>query len=102
MSDYIILGTLQGIFEWIPISSEGIIALTSEFLEKEDPIDIALFLHLGTLLAVLIYFRKDWQEVLSLRNPKLLRFLIIATVISLFVGYPLYGLVKGVVAGNNP
>ena len=100
MFDYIILGTLQGIFEWIPISSEGIIALSSEFLKKEDPIAIALFLHLGTLLAVLIYFRKDWQEVLSLRNPELLRFLAIATTVSLIVGYLLYDLVKGVVAGN--
>jgi len=101
MFDYIILGTLQGIFEWIPISSEGAVALTSEFLNKDlDSIDIALFLHLGTVLAVLIYFRKDWRAVLSLRNPKLFRFLVIATIVSLIVGYPLYRLVKGALAGN--
>jgi len=102
MFDYVILGTLQGIFEWLPISSHGIVALVSQFLAKEfNPIDLALFLHLGTLLAILIYFRKDWKEVLTLNNPKLLRFLIIATPISLAIGYPLYKLVREIAVGST-
>ncbi len=100
MADYIFLGVLQGIFEWIPISSEGIVALASHFLIEEiNPIDIALFLHLGTFLAVLIYFRKDWLEILSFKNLPLLRFLIIATLISLAVGYPFYKMISQATSG---
>jgi undecaprenyl-diphosphatase len=100
MWDYIFLGVLQGIFEWLPISSEGIVALTSNFLKKDiNPIDIALFLHLGTLLAVMIYFWRDWKEVLTLRAPKFLRFLIISTIISLAIGYFLYNAISNVATG---
>lgn len=102
MWDYIILGIIQGIFEWIPISSEGIVALTSQFLAINiNPIDIALFLHLGTLFAVLIYFRKDWKEVLTLKDRKLFRFLFLSTFISLIVGFPLYRVVRNMVVGNS-
>jgi undecaprenyl-diphosphatase len=100
MADYIFLGILQGVFEWIPVSSEGVVVLASHFLIKEiNPIDIALFLHLGTLLAVLIYFRKDWLEVLSFKNLPLLRFLIIATLISLVIGYPFYKIISRMTTG---
>jgi len=100
MVNYIFLGILQGIFEWIPISSEGIVALASHFLIKEaNPIDLALFLHLGTFSAVMIYFRKDWRKVLLLKNPSLLRFLIMATVISLAIGYPFYKLISQAATG---
>lgn len=102
MWEYIFLGILQGIFEWIPISSEGVIALTSQYLIQQiNPIDIALFLHLGTLFAVLVYFRKDWKEIVLLKNPKLLRFLIITTIISLAIGFPLYNLIRNFSTGTT-
>ncbi len=98
--EYLLLGVLQGIFEWLPISSEGIVALSSELLKLDlNAIDIALFLHLGTLLAVLVYFRKDWKEIILLKNRKLLYFLIITTVVSLGVGFPLYHLISDVSLG---
>ena len=97
---YILLGALQGIFEWLPISSEGIVALSSGLLlEGINPVDIALFLHLGTLVAVLIYFRKVWKEVIQFRNPVLLRFLVISTLVSLAIGYPCYQLMHDVAVG---
>jgi len=102
MLEYIILGIFQGIFEWLPISSEGITALFSHFFIKEfNSVDLALFLHLGTLLAAIFYFRKDWWEIIKLKNKKLLKFLIIATIISLFISYPLYKFVKNAVFGNG-
>lgn len=102
MIKYLILGAIQGIFEWLPISSEGIVALSSQWLIKgSHPVDVALFLHLGTLMAVLIYFWKDWKEILTLRNKKLLRFLIIATVVSSIIGYPLYKLIRNVAIGST-
>lgn len=101
MWTYILLGILQGIFEWIPISSEGIIALTSNLLLKEvSSIDVALFLHLGTFLSALIYFRTECYEILTLKNKKLLRFLIITTAVSLALGYPIYKLIKNIAVGS--
>jgi len=102
MLDYIILGIIQGIFEWIPISSQGVVAIASQFLIKGiHPLEMALFLHLGTLLAVLIYFRKEWIEVFTLKNINLLRFLVISTIISGIVGFTLYGAIKNMAAGNG-
>ncbi len=57
----IILGLLQGATEFLPISSSGHLALAQHFLDTEEaglPFDVAL--HLGTLLAVLIYFFSDF------------------------------------------
>ncbi|MFH1462738.1 MAG: undecaprenyl-diphosphate phosphatase [bacterium] len=102
MWSYFVLGVIQGLFEWLPISSEGMVALASQFLIKEiNPLEVAIFLHLGTLLAVLIYFRKDWLEILRLKNNRLLNFLIIATLVSLAVGYPLYNLVFNLAIGSS-
>ncbi len=102
MLDYIILGILQGIFEWLPISSEGIVALTSNFLIKDiNPIDVALFLHLGTLFAVLIYFRKDCINLIKLKDKNLLKFLTITTIISLAIGYPLYKIISDIAIGSS-
>jgi len=105
MFSYFILGVIQGIFEWIPVSSEGAVALISQFLNGAmggwRPVDLALFLHFGTLLAVLVYFRKDWKEVIILKNKKLLKFLITATIFSLVIGYPVYKLVRNAAVGNT-
>ena len=102
MLNYIFLGIVQGIFEWLPISSQGIAMLISQyFIEKQvHPIDIALFLHLGTLFAVLGYFYKDWKDILFLKNKKLLNFLIIATIPSLIIGFFLFDLVRDMVIGG--
>jgi undecaprenyl-diphosphatase len=100
MWQYIILGIIQGIFEWIPVSSEGIVALSTQFLSLNvNPVNTAIFLHLGTLLAVMIYFWRDWKEIMVLKNPVLLRFLSVTTVVSLIIGYPLYKLIENVAAG---
>ncbi len=85
---YSLLGVLQGIFEWLPISSEGIVAMASQFLvEGQNPVEMALFLHLGTLLAVLIYFREEWLQVLKFKDLRFLKFLVVATVFSGVTGF---------------
>lgn len=102
MWDYIFLGIIQGIFEWIPISSEGVIVLASHFLIKDvNPINIALFLHIGTFFAVLVYFRNDLKKLFLLKNPKFFRFLTITTIVSLAIGYPLYKIIQNVATGST-
>lgn len=105
MSDFItysILGVLQGIFEWIPVSSEGVVALAANFLKaSNNPVDLALFLHIGTLAAALFYYRKDWIGVLTFKDRKLLIFLMIATIVSLPLGFVLYKLIENAAVGTG-
>ena len=61
----IILGIVQGLAEFLPVSSSGHLVLISKFFNWQDQglaFDVAL--HLGTLIAVLIYFRKDWRDII--------------------------------------
>ena len=91
MWEYVLLGALQGIFEWIPISSQGLITIFSSFIVTDiNSIDFSLFLHLGTMFAVLIFFRKDWINLILLRDKELLRFFIIASIVSLSLGFVVY------------
>jgi undecaprenyl-diphosphatase len=62
----VILAIVQGLTEFLPISSTAHLYLTSWLLgwqAEELSFDIAL--HLGTLLAVLIYFFRDWLQILA-------------------------------------
>ena len=86
--NYLILGVLQGVFEWIPISSEGVVAVATQYLmPKANPVDFALFLHAGTLLAALCYYWRDWIKILTFKDRELIKFLVITTIISLPIGY---------------
>jgi len=68
-----LLGAIQGLTEFLPVSSSAHLALAPRFFSFTDPgltFDVAL--HLGTLLAVLIYYRKIWLSLATgvLRDPK--------------------------------
>ncbi|MDD4531463.1 MAG: undecaprenyl-diphosphate phosphatase [Candidatus Pacebacteria bacterium] len=102
MWEYILLGFIQGIFEWIPVSSEGVVALASSFLIKGfNGVDLALFLHLGTLLAVIVYFWKDWIDLISFKDKDFVRFFIIVTVISGGFGFFVYKFAENVYMGSG-
>ena len=67
----IILGIIQGLTEFLPISSSAHLVLTPRFFSWPDQglaFDVAL--HLGTLVAVVSYFLRDWIEIF--RKSKLL------------------------------
>jgi len=56
-----ILGTVQGLTEFLPISSSAHLVLFPWFLKWQDPgLAFDVFLHLGTLVAVAVYFFNDW------------------------------------------
>ena len=62
----IVLGILQGLSEFLPISSSAHLTLAPWLLGWEDPglaFDVAL--HFGTLLAVLWYFRMEWLALIK-------------------------------------
>ena len=62
----IILGIVQGIAEFLPISSSGHLVLIPHiFVWQDQGLAFDVALHWGTLIAVLIYFRKDWMRIFS-------------------------------------
>jgi undecaprenyl-diphosphatase len=57
----IVLGLVQGLSEFLPISSSGHLLLARYLLEWPEPgLAFDVSLHLGTLVAVLWYFRREW------------------------------------------
>lgn len=68
-----LLGAVQGLTEFLPVSSSAHLALAPRFFSFPDPgltFDVAL--HLGTLLAVLVYYREIWLRLFAgiLRDPR--------------------------------
>lgn len=66
IGDAFILGLVQGLTEFLPVSSSGHLVIAKHFLGgvKEPGILFEVLLHFGTLLAVLLYFRKELSSIL--------------------------------------
>jgi undecaprenyl-diphosphatase len=94
----IVWGLIQGLTEFLPISSSGHLVIIPAFLTKwgfdvaPPSLATSAVLHLGTLLAVLVYFREDVKRVLHLRtNPegRMIATLVAVGTIPALVGLPL-------------
>jgi undecaprenyl-diphosphatase len=59
----ILLGIVQGITEWLPISSSGHLVLLGEVFNVHQGLPFDIALHFGTLMAVFVYFGKDILEM---------------------------------------
>ena len=70
----ILLSIVQGLTEFLPVSSSAHLILLSEIINQDDQgIVFDVGVHLGTLLAAVIYFRKEIQEILfNLSSKKLM------------------------------
>jgi undecaprenyl-diphosphatase len=64
----IVLGIVQGLTEFLPISSSGHLIVVPALLGWDDPfiesLAFSVMLHIATLLALLIYFRDDWLRLI--------------------------------------
>jgi len=93
--DAIILGALQGLTEFLPVSSSGHLVLSEHLLGIKQPgVAFEVLLHLGTLLSVLIYFRRPVLDLVrSLFTPsmigerRMLLYLFIGTIPAGLVGF---------------
>ncbi len=74
MIEIFILSLIQGITEFLPVSSSSHLIIASDYLELEKSLSIDVSLHLGSFLAVIVYFYKD---VLNFYKDKVLFFRII-------------------------
>lgn len=98
----VLLGILQGLTEFLPISSSGHLVIGAELLDYQDAgISFEVFLHLGTLIAVIIAFHTELLQMLKsltstseqrAEDPELQRYymwnwyVIAATIPAVFVG----------------
>jgi len=110
----LILGIIQGATEFLPVSSSGHLVLApwllgwnrpnnAWYLDPTDPFQLAfdVVLHLGTVVAVLVYFWRDWLDLLrgvsraisqrTLDEPKakLAMLIILGTIPAALIGYAL-------------
>jgi undecaprenyl-diphosphatase len=107
----LVAGVLQGVFEWLPISSEGniAIALTALGSSPSTAVAFALFLHAGTALSATVYYRDELREVAGTLpswrpadafdgETATLSFLAVATVVSGVVAMAAYTALEDLVS----
>ena len=107
----ILMGIVQGLSEFLPISSSAHLVFTSNFYkvfkgieivqESNQEVFLDIMLHLGTLIAVLIFFRKEIFEIIkalyyglknkdySSKNFKTGIYIMFGTVITVLIAFPL-------------
>jgi undecaprenyl-diphosphatase len=99
----LIMGIVQGLTEFLPVSSSGHLVIVPHLLGWTDPfitsLAFSVMLHMGTLVALLVYFRADWLAIVpagvaSVRqrslgsdpNRKLAWLLVVATIPAVIAG----------------
>ena len=101
----VIWGLVQGLTEFLPISSSGHLVVVPRFLdaiglEMSPPtLAVSAVLHLGTMLAVLIYFRDDVMSVLQMRRRpagRKIALLVAIGTIPAVIGLPLKDEIEGI------
>ena len=115
----IIMGIVQGLSEFLPISSSAHLVITSNVYkvlkgmeiaqESNQEIFLDIMLHLGTLIAVFIYFRKEILEIIkaffvgiktrdfSSKEAKLALYILLGTIITVLIAFPLHGIAENLV-----
>ena len=87
--EVLILSAIQGISEFLPISSSAHLILVSSLYEfKSSSLLIDISLHLGSLFAIIYFFRMDLLNIKN--NKRLLSLIILGSIPLIIVGYILY------------
>ncbi|RDE13353.1 MAG: hypothetical protein C4K49_08670 [Candidatus Thorarchaeota archaeon] len=98
----IITALIQGLAEWLPISSQGMVILFTQNLgaaPADSLLALSFWLHLGTMSAVIVRYPREIVHVLTLKDKTLFWLLLIATVGTALTALPLYYALKiGVLA----
>ncbi len=91
----VIIAIVQGITEWLPVSSSGHLVIAERILNYKGGMTFDVALHFGTLMAVFVYFGKDIVDIVrdlitgkfKTENGKLGVYIIIATIPAAIAGF---------------
>jgi len=89
--EIILLGVVQGLTEFLPVSSSGHLVVVNSLLEAlgsqpvEDLIEVNIVLHLGTLASVLIHYRREVWRMLG-EDRRVIPLLVIGTIPAAVIG----------------
>ena len=93
--EVLILAIVQGITEWLPISSSGHLAIIQQYFGLNVPVLFDVILHVGTLLVVMVVFRKDIVKIFrivarfdfKIEEGKLALYIILGSVPTALIGF---------------
>jgi len=89
--EIILLGIVQGLTEFLPVSSSGHLVVANAVLEAlgsepvEELLEVSIVLHLGTLLAVLVFYRREIVRLLGV-DRRAVPLLVVGTIPAAIVG----------------
>jgi len=97
-----ILAVVQGLTEWLPVSSSGHLVITQKVLGVNPPLIFDVMLHVGTLMVVLTVFRKDIADIIKAlvrrdfetEEGKLALFIAVGSVPIAIIGFVFYDFLK--------
>lgn len=95
--ELLILSVVQGLTEFLPVSSSGHLVVANAVLERlgwgqtQDLVEVSIALHLGTLASVLVYYRREIARLLG-ADRRVAALLVLGTVPAAIVGV---GIKKG-------
>jgi len=106
----ILLGIIQGIAEWLPISSTGHLRLAEYFMNIQVPILFDVTLHIGTLAVILLFFRKDVKQIftdflnlgIKSENGRLVPLIIVGTIPTALIGLAFSDLIESTFRSPMP
>jgi undecaprenyl-diphosphatase len=96
----VLLGIVQGATEFLPVSSHGHLVLLENWFDvpREGALSREIVLHLGTLVAVMIFCRKDLLAMLRSGSAGLWRLVVGSAVVTAAIGLPSQDLVETALA----
>ena len=104
-------GVVQGIAEWLPISSKTQVIIVSTYLLNmpfSEAYTFGLFMEIGTVLAAVIYFRKELASIVRFlmrrgdaESRRLFNYVLVSMVLTGIVGVPLYMVVDSIQGRYN-
>lgn len=94
LADLILLAVVQGLTEFLPVSSSGHLVVTNAVLQAmgrppvEELLEVNIVLHLGTLLAVVVFY---WREItrIATQDRRVAPLLVVGTLPAAAIGFPL-------------